>query len=709
MIIDNADDATVLLDSSQSEDGIGPASARCRLFDFLPRVEHGAVLITTRDRTCALKLTGYEGTPIEVSSMKTLEAVGLLRNRLPDATEVDASELVKELEYVPLAISQASAYIKTVPLFSVPSYLAIFRHSNKNQATLLNKDNRDLRRDQGVSNAVITSWELSFHQIRKKSRPSADLLSLMCYFNRTAIPQLLIQGNNDDISFYEIINPLLSFSLIRAEIGEETFEMHRLVQTATRHWLQSEGDDQLWKERAIQRVAIQFPKLADQAQHWPICESLMSHADEVILYTAKSKESQLVRATVLVRTAWYIAERKAHDELAEQRSTDALEIQRRYFDENSEEIITTLSTLAHAQSRLLKYEETMGLRESILKQREEKWGSEHNETLIAMHNLASSYQDLGQFDKAEDLLKRVVEVRNRAPRSEDSELLNSENALAELHLRQGKFKEAEKLSIKVLEISTKRHGVNYISTLNAMNLLSKAYSRQKKFNEAEDLIAQAIPLCATVFGSIHWRTLEARRVLAYIYYQEKKLDDAKKICNDCLDIAQKAYGSHHPTMLDMNNLLGLIYRGQGCFIDASKFLKDVVESHKTIYTADHPETLIVMHNLAACYYDMGEKDQAIQLMTEVLEKRKKVLYANHPDIANSAGWLAYWKSEGKKSDGWETEEEGSQEETGEEEESEDWETEEEGSGEEKDKEDEIMREQLVKVQISSQAIEEAGR
>lgn len=687
LILDNADDATVLLHLPERDPETGATSVQRRLLDFLPRVQHGAVLITTRDRTCALDLNGHNGTPIEVRPMSTDEAVGLLRNRLPDATEEEASELVAELERVPLAISQASAYIKAVSQVSISIYLKKFRRSNEDQATLLNKGKMDLRRDPAVPNAVITSWELSFRQMREKSPGSADLLSLMSYINRQGIPQFLLQRDDDDVSFYEEIDPLISFSLIRAESRENVFEMHRLVQTAMRHWLRSEGCDQLWKESAIERVAQHFPT-GNQEQHWPVCEGLMSHADEVILHTASSQKSRLSRADILARTAWYVVERKGHGGLAEQRSTDALQILREYFDDDSDEILTTMSILAIAQSELLKPEEARDLREFILRQRQEKWGSEHERTLASMHNLAWSYRELGEYEKAADLQKHVFEVRESLLDPGDSRVLASGNGLAGTQFNQGKYEEAEKLSTRLLEMSTKYHGFEYIHTLDAMRHLSGAYLQQDKLEEAENLSVQAIPICTKVFGPSHRRTLGARRALASTYLRQKKLDEAQQICISCLDTAQEVYGAEDETTANIINLLGLVYRGQGRFVDASRLLKDAAETDQKVLGSDHPDTLIQLSNLALCYYDMGDKVQAIRLMTDVLDKRKKVLRANHPYTIQSVEDLARWKGEEEG-----TKEEGSEEKRSEE------------VGKE---EDEGMREQLGRIQISSPATQEAG-
>lgn len=713
LILDNADDSTVLLDLSTSKTGIGATPLQRCLLDFLPRVQHGAVLITTRDRTCALDLIGHCGTPIEVRSMSLNESVQLLRRISPDAVEEEASELVGELENVPLAISQASAYIKAVSQISIPKYLEIFRRSNEDQAALLNKDKGDLRRDRGVPNAVITSWEISFSQIREKNPVSADLLSLMSFFNRQGIPQLLIQGDVDEISFYEAINPLLSFSLIRAEIGENTFEMHRLVQTATRHWLRSKEDDQLWKARAIERVAHQFPTQGKQEQHWPVCEALLSHADEVIHQKYTSNKSQLHLADLLVRTAWYLIARKGHAGLAEQRSTRALLLQRQYFDDGSDEILATLETLAYAQRDLSRTGKAISLQEYILSQRIEKRGPEDVRTLDAMHNLALSYQRLGQYEKAEDLLERVVQVRERLLGPDDPQFLVSASELASVQINQGKYGEAEKLTGKILEPSMRRFGVEHVSTLNAMHDLSRVYFLQNKLKEAENLTAQAIPVITKVFGPSHWRTLDARKLLADVYYRQTKLVEAKQICIPCLDTAQETYGPQHLMTLKLKGLLGLIYRDQKKFIDAFRLLGDTLESSKDVLGSNHPETLTDLENLALCSYDMGDKEQAFQLMTKVLSKQREVLHPDHPYITGSAAFLAVWKAEKDETGEREVGEAGSEEEEGEEEESEEEEIER-GEGEEKESEEEKpledgnVREQLAGKKMSSPATQETG-
>jgi hypothetical protein len=50
-----------------------------------------------------------------------------------------------------------------------------------------------LRRDEEAKSSIITTWQISFDDIRKKWSLSADLLSLMGIFDREGIPEAVLK------------------------------------------------------------------------------------------------------------------------------------------------------------------------------------------------------------------------------------------------------------------------------------------------------------------------------------------------------------------------------------------------------------------------------------------------------------------------------------------------------------------------------------
>ncbi|RKU43154.1 hypothetical protein DL546_002853 [Coniochaeta pulveracea] len=154
---------------------------------------NGTIIITTRNKQVAYRLT--EERPIEVGLMTEKEALDLFHKRL--SLELWdpklAPDLVQELEQLPLAISQAAGYInQRTPRGSIEKYLADFRKTSFTISSLLEHDVGDPRRDRSARNSVLTTWQMSFDQIKSERPSAADLLCLMSFFDRQGIPEELL-------------------------------------------------------------------------------------------------------------------------------------------------------------------------------------------------------------------------------------------------------------------------------------------------------------------------------------------------------------------------------------------------------------------------------------------------------------------------------------------------------------------------------------
>lgn len=135
MVLDNADDDGIFSRGNKSHER-GP------LVRFLPQAAHGSILITSRNGLAARNLVGRDGHVL----------------------------MVHALECIPLAITQAGSYIANrLPLITISVYLQLFHESESKQTRLLqSEDFPDLRRDPSIRSAVITTWQLSFEQIRQE-------------------------------------------------------------------------------------------------------------------------------------------------------------------------------------------------------------------------------------------------------------------------------------------------------------------------------------------------------------------------------------------------------------------------------------------------------------------------------------------------------------------------------------------------------------
>ena len=248
LVLDNADDETVFFSTqiSPRSENSNASQHKSPLYSYLPQTLKGSLLVTSRNRTAAFRLTNAAEVIIDISSMDEKDAKNLLTWKLPgdQSSEADVIDLLEELEYLPLAITQAAAYISLRRTrYTISKYS---NHLRQNEAILL-KDIGDLRRDHEVPNSVLKTWQISFDQIKKYHPPAANVLSLMSVIDRQGIPEFLLRDSGDDLEFEDAIAllhdfslitsgtaPLHDFSMITPETDCPMFGIHRLVQLATR-------------------------------------------------------------------------------------------------------------------------------------------------------------------------------------------------------------------------------------------------------------------------------------------------------------------------------------------------------------------------------------------------------------------------------------------------------------------------------------------
>ncbi|KAJ1322837.1 FxSxx-COOH system tetratricopeptide repeat protein [Microdochium nivale] len=185
MILDNADDVDVFFSRE-------PKTCDQSLASYLPKSARGKILVTSRSMDATEKLVGGSSrAALRINVMEEAQARDILQRYLDDKVdEAVASALVRALDCIPLAVNQAAAYInRRSPRVTAESYLREFRESEQRKDSLLRSDKGDLGRDDGVSNSVVVTWQVTFEKIRRDHPDAANLLSLMSqFFQATTFP-----------------------------------------------------------------------------------------------------------------------------------------------------------------------------------------------------------------------------------------------------------------------------------------------------------------------------------------------------------------------------------------------------------------------------------------------------------------------------------------------------------------------------------------
>lgn len=546
VILDNADDRDLWLGSNQKVAQTDNSSMP--LIHYLPRCSAGSLLATTRDRQLGHQLLERRRQPLSISRLEPEEAHSLLSAKLSDQQldSEDIEKLARELEYLPLTITQAAAYLEQTEI-SALEYLEIFRAGQVDIPNLLEESIYDPSRDYESSNSVFQTWRLSFEQLTRQSPKAADMLSLMAVLDRQAIPSELVQTPGGSVLDQKAaIAKLKAFSLIQEESSSNKYSLHRLVQLSTQRWLADHNKLSHWQKVAIGAVARKYPE--DVAfDQWALIQDLSSHVQTVLAYGFSERTPLIDRAHILQCLGHYTMEQG--------QMTAALQI-------------------------LL---ESHRLRESQL-------GSEDELTLATLGLVGLAYSRLHQLKSARKVLQQFHDSTNRVLGPRHRLTLKSKSRLAVCYGKEGKLRKAKHLSLEALQEIEAEFGPDSEDALRVLTNLAYYCNRLRHWREAEDIGLRVLKQRMGQQGPDHPDTLTIMAALAWTYREQSRFQEAEELNRKTLVRRLEILGPDHPkTQLAMGNLAetcGLV----GDWERAKELQKQVVEAKRRTLGAQHGST-----------------------------------------------------------------------------------------------------------------------
>nr|RBQ96747.1 hypothetical protein FVER53263_13503 [Fusarium verticillioides] len=251
LIIDNADNFETLDGTAEAPGGI---------VEFIPDCEHGYILYTTRSREVAVSVA--QNNVVKLSEMDDEDAKALLKSSLIEKDQMEDTilidKLLHKLAYLPLAIIQASAYMK-VNEISVNEYLRLLQNTDQDMVELLSCGFLDSAHYNSSQGAVATTWIVSFKQIRALHEDAAKVLSVTAYLEPKAIPRALLPPLSSEQKMTRAIGTLCGYSFLSKREDGETFDMNSLVHLAIKRWNEEEGLEAGTRQMAFAHIAQTFP------------------------------------------------------------------------------------------------------------------------------------------------------------------------------------------------------------------------------------------------------------------------------------------------------------------------------------------------------------------------------------------------------------------------------------------------------------------
>ncbi|CAL5870085.1 uncharacterized protein PFLUO_LOCUS4319 [Penicillium psychrofluorescens] len=540
LVVDNADDVDMLFGNADVPSGL------CRYF---PASDNGMTLLTTRSREVAVESAGTD--IIELQTMNLEEAAGLLKTVVKGdllRDQAATAQLLEELNWLPLAITQAAAYINKNDI-TTSRYLELMHGTEKERMDLVSPHFHDSPRYPEVPNAIALTWLISFNKIRDSNPCAARMLEFMSFIEPKAIPRYILPPLNTAERQFAT-DMLCGYAFVTKRDDGNMFDMRDLVQLSTRLWLQKEGNTLQAIQCATRHMERVFP--SDEHKNREIWRAYLPHAVKILRHDETQDMDERYELTHWVarcllmdsRTREAVGYFESHSRWTESHLDDEEHPDRLSSQHN------LARAYAHGDDRQTK--KAVEMLQHVVAVRERTLGEEHHNRLASEHELASAYLDDGQVEPAVKLLQHVVTVKEKTHDEEDPDRLASEHELARAYRINGQIEQAIELLHHAVAVKEKTYDEEDPDRLASEYELARAYLDDGQVEPAMKLLQHVVAVQEKTLNEENSDRLLSQHELARAYLKNGQIEQAIALLRHVVAVEEKTLSEEHPSRLTIS-------------------------------------------------------------------------------------------------------------------------------------------------------------
>jgi tetratricopeptide (TPR) repeat protein len=627
MIIDNADDSELVLEPHNN----GPS-----IYECLPQSDGGITLFTTRSEEVATTVSGSD--VVELPHMSVGEAADLFRRLLVRKNILQdwavTEELLEELAYLPLAITHTAAYFNQNRQMSLQKYLGLMRGAEAEAVSLLSREYRDKTRYKDSKNTIMTTWLVSFDQIRRHNKAAEALLSFVAWVEPRGLPQSLLPSTSNE-ELEHAIGTLCGYAFLVPREQEGIFDMHRLVHLATRVWLQRNNQTEITQENAIIHVGEIFPM--NYRQNRDLWRLYMPHALRLLHRTQSSQQNERYDLCGVVGLC-LLQDRRFKEaivwleELCKWRTA--------YFAEDDHERLASEHWLASGYHVNRRIKEAIGMLERVVNIRRRILPKDDQSRLLSERDLASAYLDDRRIKEAISIFEYIVEIQRAVLPEDDDQRLDSEHILGRAYFEDGQTQDAIRILENIVERRRATLPKDDHTRLTSEHELANAYLSNRQIKEAIGIFEYIVDVEWLQLAEDDFNRLLSEQMLGIAYLEDRRIKAAVGILEHVAEVQRATLAEDDHGRLDSESMLARVYIDDRRIKEAISILEKVVELQRTILVEDDFRRLTSQHELARAYIENGQIKEAISIIEHVVAVRRVVLSENSPDLLMSEYVLA---------------------------------------------------------------------
>ncbi|MFI9244813.1 NB-ARC domain-containing protein [Streptomyces sp. NPDC053086] len=609
-----------------------------------PASPHGRTLVTTRRQDAALTSHGRRMIPVglftRTESLAYLTAALDAQDRHEDTGQLLG--LAEDLGHLPLALSQAAAYLIDTGL-AVSTYRSLLADRTR---TLADAAPEALPDDQ--SHPLDAAWSLSIDRANAL-RPvglARPLLQIAAFLDPNGIPETVLTSRRvlDHLTAgtgtdprpasvsaeqaQQALGALRRLSLVdrtTRDTGHSVVRIHQLIQHAVRDTLTTSQYDRTARTAADALLAV-----------WPDIER-----DTALAQTLRSNTAALTRYAqralyrpdahgVLYRAGRSLGEAgqvtAARDYF--QRFTDTATA---YLGADHPDTLTVRGYLARWRGEAGEAAGAATAFTGLLVDLTRVLGPDHPDTLTVRSYLAQWRGKAGDAAGAAAAFAELLEDMTRVRHADDPDVHTVRSYLARWRGEAGDAAGAATAFAELLDDLVRVRHADDPAVLIARGHLAQWRAEAGDAAGAATATVELLDNLERVLGPDHPDTLTAREHLALWRGEAGDPVGAVTALTELLDDMTRVLGPDHPHTLTARGNLALWRGTAGDPVGAATALAELLDDMRRILRPDHPDILIARGNLARWQAHAGDPAGAATALTELLNDLVRILGPDHPN------------------------------------------------------------------------------
>ncbi|KAG9760559.1 phospholipase, patatin family protein, partial [Aureobasidium melanogenum] len=629
---------------------------------YSAHADHGSLLITSRVST----LTAIQSS-LQLTEMNDDQALALLKVHCGEQriSEIliheskDLEGLLRRIEGMPLALAQAGAYIGQTNT-SLGKYLDNYDRTWNDLIEAQDFLYPLQEYAQKSQRSMLTTWMISYEQVRNQNCEAATLLKLWAFLDRKDIwyeliacanqlksmidiPEWLLILAKTPLKFQGALGLLKKYSLVNNGTDNDSYSMHPVLHSWCRHLASMSSTSEITSELALSLVTQMMPDEGASKEAAEVLERALEQREKIF-----GERSPSTVASIAYDLANIYIDLKKYAE-AQQLAERALAVFEKFlisFPGQSAlltvPIVVGLTCLGRNYDTQSRHEdaEDMYKRAIAVSEQHQQQNSEYGNAIVAMIPLGHIYAWQARLIEAEIMFERALELSSKIYGPDHHLTLATLSGLSGVCYKNGKVFKAKELDERVAMGIDKTMFEDFHPSYGIAERRIHLFERQGKLAEAVGLAEGVVRENEERLGPEHPDSINACFTLAGLYAQDNKLQEAKALCEQLVLRSETSLHLHDWLALKIMEFLASIYTNNfNMLSEAEELFKRVTARREERLGPDHSSTLASVYNLGSLYRVQGDKIREVEMRERVFIACRNTLGTEHERTLEAARLL----------------------------------------------------------------------